>query len=52
MREESFHKRPRRLSDRLLELVVLLPVVLWHVGRALFGIAIGLLVVLLLLHGS
>lgn len=42
----------RRLSDRLLDLIVLLPVALWHIGKALFGIAIGLLIVLLLIKGA
>ncbi|MGI3165644.1 hypothetical protein [Pseudooceanicola sp. 200-1SW] len=49
MKDDTFQHRPRRLSDRLMEALVILPVVLWHVGRALFGIAIGLLLVLLAL---
>ncbi|MBR9763505.1 MAG: hypothetical protein GYB53_08285 [Rhodobacteraceae bacterium] len=52
MKKDGIQGRPYRLSDRLIGLVVLLPILLWKLLRALFGIALGILVVLLLLHGS
>ncbi|WP_168161415.1 hypothetical protein [Oceanicola sp. S124] len=52
MDKDGIQGRPYRLSDRLIGLVALLPILLWKLLRALFGIAIGILLVLLLIQGS
>ncbi|SNY53896.1 hypothetical protein SAMN06297129_2659 [Pseudooceanicola antarcticus] len=52
MKKDGIQGRPYKWSDRLLGLVVALPVLLWRLAQALFGIGIGILVVLLLVHGT
>lgn len=52
MDKDGIQGRPYKWSDRLLGLVVMLPILLWRLARALLGIGIGIVLVLLLLHGS